>query len=208
MSSLEARIAGLDRCRTELAERLKGVDRAGQPRPLHGFESLLRDLQKTSRRTLRQRKRMDPVVWAERYLYIPPDTSPTNPGKLRLTEFQKQQLRTMLAPTTRFYVQPKSVQVGYSLVSAVAIFYVIAHLGLPAAYVTRSDEEVDRWMKTYFHPMLKERQNKVLTRILRTPKQGDDKDTIHEKIFLNRARFLARTAASDAVGNADLQSFG
>lgn len=190
MSDLEKR---LEATRVDLMKRLVREDR-----PVHGLESLIRRMGRITLRKLKPRPREDIVTWAEREIFLNNQSSPGRGGKpLRLSNFQKQMLRMMVAGTTKRFICRKSSQIGYSLLCAIAVFYVLAHLGLPAAYISRSDAEVDRWMKTFFHPMLNDPNNKVLARIKRTPKQGEDKDSLNEKIFRNGAMFFARTAASD-----------
>lgn len=195
MSSLESRIKAQRLHGAEIAKRLRSG--GTKQNPLLGARDLNFRLTRVMRRALRSPKRQDIVEWAEQNLYLPPETSPANPGPLRLDEFQKPILRGMVDPSAKVIVVKKSVQVGYSLLAAIAIFYVLAHLNLPSAYVSRSEAEVSKWLKQYFNPMLRDKRNKVLRRLIRHPGQGEDKDTLWERFFRNGAIFYARTAAAD-----------
>ena len=192
--ALEQAKAEVELCRRDLLRRMDEANPGYQP--TLGLKNLFALMRSAVLRGLRPRKHVDPVEWAEK-LTVPKETSPAQHGPLRLNEYQKQLLRAMVAPGARFVTVPKSVQIGYSLVCALAIFYVLAHLGLPAAYVSKSNEEVDKFVKQFVNPMLREKKNTVLTRIVRKPGQNEDKDLLNERFFKNGAVFYARTAASD-----------
>ncbi|MCU1349581.1 MAG: hypothetical protein JWO56_2611, partial [Acidobacteria bacterium] len=135
--------ASLDEVRRRLEERLAA------PGDHFGLDLLQQRLRSALAR-LKPKKYRDPVEWAEE-LYLPVLTSPSKPGRLRLTENQKQQLRFIVASILRDITIRKSVQIGFSLTAALAVFYVLEHLEKPAAYVSRSKDEVDKWMKLFFN---------------------------------------------------------
>lgn len=188
-------VAEAKACSDDLIRRLIAADDPKPARPPLGFKKFHSAMVRAMLRAFKPVPYMDPVEWCEKNLRLPEETAPGHSGPLRLTSYQKQMLRSMVAPGTRFYVCPKSVQVGYSLTLALAILYTIGYLGLPAAYVSRTDAEVDKFVKQFINPMLK--QNPCLARLLRRPKQGDDKDSLNERFFTNGAVFYARTAAND-----------
>jgi hypothetical protein len=109
MSSLAKKKAELRLRYIDVLARLDPEQR-GELLP-YGSVELNRRMRHAMLRSLRRRIPMDIVAFAES-LTLPKEVSPTNPGKLVLTQFQKEMLWASVDADAKTIVIPKSVQVG------------------------------------------------------------------------------------------------
>lgn len=163
------------------------------PYGLDEFNRLIR----RARRALTVARPVRGSTWIQENLSLDSKTSPDAVNRVKLFGYQLEMADAYCDTTIPRVVVPKSARVGHSLVTTAAAAYLLAHEAAPVAYVTQNEAKAQEWLKTNFNPLFKHPDNKVLSRIVRVHRKGEDMDELLDRYYANGALFRGRSAASD-----------